>query len=298
MSRRRFFILDYPVGHDQMSTMLCRVVTDKYNPDRAFAPDEPLASQLLPDLVTEPFVTTNRSDFFDNVRSVGLQTKLLEIFHVSADRSDGNSIGLESELVKRYSLSNPEPKFAKLMENPHYAAGVSSLLARKRSGKAYLVTGFMTTTNATWSKGTTRDRAVGGGVTLDPGLLAGGVPSGFGISVDAGRSTSTSKQSGWVSPGEEIFAVSYANLKLEGGGLLGRGPKKPVVGDVVFAGNGHAALSGETRGDGTVADSESDSDSNEDEDDEGPLLGRVVVSTEEEPVVEGLDNFVDVPVSI
>lgn len=295
MSRRRFFILDYPISHVQMSTMLCRVVADKYNPDRAFAPDEPLASQLLPDLVPEPFITTNRSDFFDNVRSVGLETKLLEIFHVGADRSDGNSIGLESEMVKRYSLSNPEPKFAKLMENPHYAAAVSSILAGKRSGKGYLVTGFMTTTNATWSKGTIKDRAFGGGVTLDPGLLAGGVPSGFGVGVDASRSTSTSKQSGWVSPGEEIFAVSYVSLKLEGGGLLGRGPKKPVVGDVVFAGNGHAALSGEKQGNSTASDSESDSD--EDDDDKRLRLVKVVVSTEEEPVVDGLDNFVDVPVN-
>ncbi|KAK1831535.1 hypothetical protein QBC39DRAFT_93047 [Podospora conica] len=296
MSRRRFFILDYPVGHDQMGTMLCRVVADKYNPDRVFAPDEPLASKLLPDLVPEPFVTTNRSDFFDSVRSVGLQTKLLEIFRVNADRSDGNSIGLASELVKRYTLSNPESKFAKLMENPQYAADVSSLLARKRSGKAYLVTGFMTTTNTTWSKGISKVRSVGAGVTLDPGLLAGGAPSGFGVGVDASRSTSASRQSEWVSPGEEIFAVSYVSLRLEGGGVLRRGPKKPVVGDVVLASNGHAALAGGAREHPPVSDSESDSD--EDEDGESTQVGKVVISTEQEPVVEGLDHFLDVSISV
>jgi hypothetical protein len=50
---------------------------------------------------------------------------------MGADRSKGNSTGLESELIKRYSLSNPERKFAELMKDTRYAAEVSSLLAKK-----------------------------------------------------------------------------------------------------------------------------------------------------------------------
>ncbi|KAK3293062.1 uncharacterized protein B0H64DRAFT_376031 [Chaetomium fimeti] len=238
---------------------------------------------------------TNRKDLFENARNSGVQTKLAKLFHMGTDRSMGDSIGLESELVKRYSLSNPERRFAELMEDPRYAAEVSSLLAKKRSHRGYLVTGFMTTTNSAWSKSATDDKSLKTGVTLDPSLITSGAPSGLDIGVDTSHNVSGSNQSEWVSPNEEIFAVSYVSLKFEGSGLLGRGPKKPVIGDVVLASNGHAALSVgvQTHSDDGGSGSDSGSDSEQDDD---PPVGEVVVLTDEEPVIEGIDHFFEVPI--
>ncbi|KAH6847730.1 hypothetical protein B0I37DRAFT_375728 [Chaetomium sp. MPI-CAGE-AT-0009] len=297
MTRRQFFLLDYTLGHDQIASMLCRVVTDKYDPGKAFAPDQPLASRLLPNLLPEPFVMTNRKDLFENARSSAVQAKLAKLCHIGADWSTGNSTGLESEEVKRYSLSNPERRFAELMDNPRYAAEVSSLLAKKRSHRGYLVTGFMTTRNSTWSKTAAAENSLGGGVTLDAGLIASGAPSGLDVGVDASHAVSRLKQSEWVSPNEEIFAVSYVSLKLEGSGFLGRGPKKPVVRDVVLASNGHAALSGGAHTPSDEEQSGTDSDSDSEQDDDSPI-GKVVVLSEEEPVIEGIDHFLEIPVDL
>jgi hypothetical protein len=234
---------------------------------------------------------TDRKDFFENVRRSGVQASLSELFRIEFDRSAGNSIRLESELVKRYSLVDPERRFAELLEHPQYAAEVSSLLAKRRSRRGYLVTGFMTTTNSTWSKVTTDNNSLDTNVALDPGLVTSGAPSGLDIGVGANHATSKSKQSEWFSPNEEIFAVSYVGLKLQGSGLLGRGPKKPVIGDVVLASNGHAALSGggQTHSNGEQIGSDSDS-----EEDDDPPEKKVVVLVEEAPVLEGIDRFFEI----
>jgi hypothetical protein len=277
--------------------MLCRVVTDKYDPGKAFAPDQPLASELLPNLLPKPFVMTNRKDLFENARSSGVHATLAKVCHIGADRSTGNSTALESEEVKRYSLSNPERRFAELMDNPRYAAEVSSLLAKKRSHRGYLVTGFMTTKNSTWSKTATADMSLDGGVTLDAGLIVSGAPPGLDIGVDASHAVSRLNQSEWMSPNEEIFAVSYVSLKLEGNGLLGRGPKRPVIGDVVLASNRHAALSGGPQTDSDEEETESDSESDSDQGDDSHM-GKVVVLAEEEPVIEGIDHFLEIPIDV
>jgi hypothetical protein len=129
----------------------------------------------------------------------------------------------------------------------------------------------------------------------------------LGLGVDTSYAVSGSKQSEWVSPNEEIFAVSYVSLKFEGSGLLGRGPKKPVIGDVVLANNRHAALSAGVRAhsdddeSGGDVDADSDIDSDVDSDVDGEQvndspMGEVVVLTDEELVVEGIDHFVEVPI--
>lgn len=67
--------------------------------------------------------------------------------------------------------------------------------------------------------------------------------------------------------------------------MLGRGPKKPVVGDVVFASNGDAALSVGVHAPSDDEESGSDRDIvNEHGDD--PLIREVVMLTDEEPVEE------------
>jgi hypothetical protein len=96
-----------------------------------------------------------------------------------------------------------------------------------------------------------------------------------------------------------IFAVSYVSLKFEGSGLLGRGPKKPVIGDVVLANNRHAALSAGVRAhsddEESGSDGDVDSDVNSEQGNDSPM-GEVVVLTDEELVVEGIDHFVEVPI--
>lgn len=75
-------------------------------------------------------------------------------------------------------------------------------------------------------------------------------------------------ESGWLAPGEEIFAVSYMELKLEGQGFLSTGPKAPVIGDTVLASNKHAALKPPgDRDSGSDDNSSSSSDSEEEGED-------------------------------
>lgn len=64
MRQRKFFVLYYPCKATQISSMIGRVVADKYDPNNKFAPDESLSpSSILPDLNPEPHELMNCTEF-------------------------------------------------------------------------------------------------------------------------------------------------------------------------------------------------------------------------------------------
>lgn len=297
MARKKFFILDYTLGDDHIPSFLLRVVGDKYDPKASYAPDGPLVNELLPGLRPKPNITTNRKDCLANIKDAGARVKLSKLFHLEVERKQEDQIAVESEQVKRYSLGNADLKFQKLMQDSRYAYEVRNLLNRKRSRRAYLVVGFMTTTNATWSKTAAGGTSAGARTTtMTPTILQGAAAAaGLEIVADARASNSVGRESEWIAPGEEIFAVSYVEIKLEGQGFLGAGPKVPIIGDTVVASNRHAALGGGGRDEDDGSESGSGSDS-EDEDEEGRTgqVGTVALAQDEEMVIAGLDHYFEV----
>jgi len=295
MARKKFFILDYTLGDDHIPNLLLRVVGDKYDPKASYAPDGPLVNELLPNLLPKPNITTNRKDCLANIKDAGARVKLSKLFHLEVERKQEDQTAVESEQVKRYSLGNADLKFQKLMQDSRYASEVRHLLYRKRSRRAYLVIGFMTTTNATWSKTAAAGTAAGAGATAaTPTILQGAAAAaGLEIVADARVRNSVGRESEWIASGEEIFAVSYMEIKLEGQGFLGAGPKVPVIGDTVVASNRHAALGGGGRE--NKDDSETGSESeDEDEEDRTEQAGTVALAEDEEMVIAGLDQFFEV----
>jgi hypothetical protein len=297
MSRRKFFILDYTLGDDHIQNILCRVVGDKYDPKASYAPEGALVREHFPNILPKPNITANRRECFEKAASSGAKLKLAKLFHLGVDCSHEERTEMESELVKRYSLDSGPAKFKKLMEDPRYAAEVREVLARKRSKKAYLVEGFMTTTNATWSRTVARIARNGAGAAA-----TGGPAAVLEAAADATHNNRTTNASGWITPGEEIFAVSYLEVKLEGKGFLGIGRKDPVIRDTVVASNKTAALNprnarhgveeDDSEGDSDVVNGSNSSSSDSEEEDEDEDT-EVVLSTEEEGVIEGLDAFLE-----
>lgn len=109
---------------------------------------------------------------------------------------------LESQQVKRYMLSNPELDFQELMKNEKYSQDVRALLKKVRPRHAYLVTGFLTATQSIW--------------TIDGSYI---------------KSRSSA-------PDEEIFAVSYSDVRLP------YTTSNPVIGPPKQAKPYHLALRG------------------------------------------------------
>jgi hypothetical protein len=265
--------------------MMCRVVADRYDPNFKYAPGQPVVQEIIPDILPEPQVSTDRKECLAYTRDSGTRAKLAQLFHWDVERNNGDQIKLESETVKRYTLDHPEKKFTKLMEDPRYAVEVSDLLKGKRPHRAYLVTGFMTTTNTTWSSTSSQTASNGVDVSLPIGAIAE-------ITAGVHHTTRASCESKAFVAGEEIFAVAYNVVVLKGG--LRRTSQVPVIGDVVWATNKDAAFS-TGRQKFVPDDSENESSGSDGGEDETiePVVGMLL---EEPVVVKGLDRVLEVDV--
>ncbi|KAK1834984.1 hypothetical protein QBC39DRAFT_182641 [Podospora conica] len=315
--RRKFFILKYPLDAKAIPSMLLRVVGDKYNPSASYAAPGTFLPAILaqgaehseasvegPPLLPAPTLTLNRRECFEAARTKGAKLKLARLLHLEGDRNHEERIEMESAVVKRYSLDNAPAQFRALMaRDVGYAREVRGVLARKREGsrRAYLVDGFMTAEDATWSRGTKRGFSSGLGVTIVP-PLEGVVAAGLEVEAHVSLSRHVGRESAWMAPGEEIFAVSYLEVKLAGEGFLGTGPKTVVVGDTVVASNLTAALAGSGSGREVSkaeeeteeeTDGESSGDESEEEVEEDDV--EVVVLNGLDPqVLEGLEHFLEI----
>lgn len=228
--RKKFFILDHTLTDEHIPSFLLRVVDDKYDPLASYAPEELIANELLPDLLPKPSINTNRKDCLETVGEAKARITLAKLFHLEADRKHEDRTATESKEVKRYSIDNAVLRFIELMEDLRYADEVRGLLEWKRSRRAYLVVGFMTATDATWSTGGDDSGSTGGGVSVAPDAAFQRASAGLEVTADTGISSSANRGSEWVAPGEEIFAVSYMEVKLQGKGFWGRGPKARLPG--------------------------------------------------------------------
>ncbi|KAF2793253.1 hypothetical protein K505DRAFT_375473 [Melanomma pulvis-pyrius CBS 109.77] len=229
---RRYFLLDEQCLAAEIPRMICRVVEDVQLPLFKYAPAEPLflagslvqqerahsPRDLIPDILPEASRTTNRKDFLSTVTDKSLQAKVSKIFGLDKGVNDGQKVDLETKEVRRYALNNPGEYFKVLMKDELYARDVNTLL--KEIGKAYLIVGFLTTSNATWNRDGSGQSTleVTGAVPASAIATAAGAPIPQAVDPSFTGKTSASHESNTAheSPDEEIFAVAYAPVKKSG----------------------------------------------------------------------------------
>lgn len=219
---RRFFILDETVPASEIESFMCRVVTLKTLPQTKFAPFYPIepgepshsTQDIIPSILPTPSLSTNRKEFLEVIQEREINIGLTALFGLDFARNKEESRSLESQLIKRYTLSNPEQHFQTLMQNEYYARDVHSLLNRNGLHQAYLVTGFLTTTGAIWKIETSYKETNGLNVTIPVTTLAAIPVSGLlDVSANPKITTTMHQAREMCVAEEEIFAVSYSIVK-------------------------------------------------------------------------------------
>lgn len=253
MTERRFFILNETVPATDIGSFMCRVVASKTLPLIKFAPSPPMApgdhphntNDIIPSILPTPSLSTNRKEVVQVIRERGISIALTSFFDLNFARSRDEKSMLESQLVKRYTLPNPEHYFQRLMQNEHYARDVRTLLDNSHFHRAYLVTGFMTTKGAVWKTDSGQKKTNGFEVTVPVSELAAvPVPGSLDFRFGPTVMTSTQQNREMRVADEEIFAVSYSVVKLaysvsRSAGIITKAPK---VGPAKRAKAHHLAL--------------------------------------------------------
>jgi hypothetical protein len=217
MDTRRFFVLAEPCPAKEVESMMGRVVLDHRQPLKNYAPVEPFdASEerhnpqdIVPTILEDPVVTLSRRELLGKIQSHAIRTKLTQYFGIDLARSKEDQVEFESRLVRKYSLRQVQHHFNKLMQYQLYARDVAELM--KERGKAYMVTGFMTTEGASWTKASKIEQSVGFDITLPISQIAG-VP-GIDVGVAPSSSRGGFRQQSYTTDATEIFAIAYDVIK-------------------------------------------------------------------------------------
>lgn len=253
MNQRKYFILDETIPATEVDGFMCRVVEAMSQPLARFAPFRPLTpgqpshntDEIIPGILPQPSLSTDRKELIQIFREKGVSAQLSALLGFEITRGLSETRKLESDLVKQYTLPNPERYFEALMQNEHYAQDVRALLESAKSHRAYLVTGFLTAVNASWTIETATNTAN----SLDANaplstLINAPVPSMLDFGLQPRVCSGAQQSRELSSEGEDIFAVSYSVVKLkpQGRPLPGFGIKAPVLGRPKRAKAYHLAL--------------------------------------------------------
>jgi hypothetical protein len=218
---KRYFLLDETISSKEINRTMCRVVADKLQPLNHFAPLEPLSAgepshhtnDIIPDILPEPYVSTSTQDFVSTVRRSDIAPALATYLGLNLSNRNQQSVSLQGESVKRYTLANPAQYFNRLIENELYARDVSKLLQSVRPGKAYLIVGFLTVTGAVWKHKRAREKSAGAKFNVPVGNIIGigsqsGLDAGMNFEIERG----TRAQRTIHVAEEEIFAVALYEM--------------------------------------------------------------------------------------
>jgi hypothetical protein len=223
MVHRRYFLLQESVPATEVGNFLCRVVVSKTLPLARFAPfslpGTPAynSNDIIPSILPEAFLSTIDEQSLSTVRERRISLQLSALLGLSATRSETETRTLKSRCLRRYSLPNPDVYFQELMRNESYARDVRALLDETWPRHAYLVTGFLTATDSSWSAKTNQGTTRGFNITIPISEIVSTplpVPGLADVGIAPEWSTSTEQSSQTRVSGEEIFAVSYSVVKL------------------------------------------------------------------------------------
>ncbi|EMT72256.1 hypothetical protein NOF04DRAFT_19371 [Fusarium oxysporum II5] len=218
---RKFFVLRDPLPATETASLLGRLVTSIESPLDRFAPyPDPRrpphnTNDILPSIVPDPEVSNSSDQTITVARDRGFLVQLSALLNINLSRNREESIRLESDLVKKYVLSSPEIYFEQLMENEDYAKDARDLLSKAKGNRGYLVTGFITASEATW----TTENATGRGGGFDASVPVGqacGVPDSGFLDISLGVNSVTNNTQSYTRHvvGEQIFAISYSTVQL------------------------------------------------------------------------------------
>ncbi len=228
MSTRRFFVLDDTIPSSEIPHMMCRVVEDKLRPLDFYTPSKRGSLQperhspvdIIPDILPKPFVRKVTKDQVKVTREQGLGAALGAFFEVNTSHSKQEEAELQTKEVKQYSLENPTDYFDDLIENENYQADLKKFLLTVKRRRGYLVTGFLTTTEAILKRttGNSSEDSFTATIPTDLALAAAGVPVPPGLtnpSITPRQASEMSRNREMVLGENEIFAVSYSPVKAQ-----------------------------------------------------------------------------------
>jgi hypothetical protein len=218
---RRFFLLQEPIPATEVDSFLGRLVVSKVSPLDKYAPYSPSGdvrhktNDIIPCILPKPEMVKSVDQTTTVARERGFSMKLSALLNIDLSRTEEESRGLQSELVKKYMLPLPEDHFLRLMQNKFYAQDALRLLQGTQSGRAYLVTGIITATESTWTIETTVGRGKGFNATVPVGEAVG-IPDPGLLDVGFGMNGSTSNTRSYTKhvAEEQIIAVAYSVVKL------------------------------------------------------------------------------------
>jgi hypothetical protein len=213
MARRRYFILDETLPEAEVENMMGRVVLDIRLPLRDYAPSRQNPQDIVSSILPEPNLSTNRKDFVSAMQSSGFRTKLGDYLGMHLGSTDEESLALESQAIRRYSLDQHKQHFTALMADATYHSEVTQLLKNSKTGKGYLVVGFMTVEGGVWTQGNNQERSAGVNATAPIVLATAGIPS-LDPSINTSLSHQTTGSHSFKSAPLQIFAVAYDIVKL------------------------------------------------------------------------------------
>lgn len=206
----RYFVLRYPLSEKEIPTLMGRVVAQPLNPNRKFIPNpedpSPLNLQsILPNLTPEPIPVESVASI-NTTNNASLQVRLQQLLSYSSRTAATQSLELKAD-IERYTLTQNEWKFKKLLENKQYAREVVELI-RENGGKAYMVSGFMVCEESTWKRDIDH-RSLEAKVKTQDGSL-----SGMDVNVaEVEAKTQVKKKIGFHAEGDIkdklVFAIAY-----------------------------------------------------------------------------------------
>jgi hypothetical protein len=149
-----YFVLPYPLPEKEIPSLMCRVVASPLSPARKFIPNpdesDPLVlSNILPNLLPDPIPVESTASI-NSANNTSLKARLPQLFSHSSESFTNQALELTGE-IQRYTLTQNEWKFRKLLENSRFAREVAQLV-RDNGGIAYMISGFMACRESTWKR--------------------------------------------------------------------------------------------------------------------------------------------------
>ncbi|RYO88755.1 hypothetical protein DL766_005195 [Monosporascus sp. MC13-8B] len=288
MDSRRFFLLGRPCPASEIPSMMGRVVAYKLQPLEKYAPfclqcstkvDRHNPEDIIPNILPKPSLSISRKDVLSATTDHGLRLSLGSLFGIEFGREKENSVELETACIKTYALSNPDAIFDMLMQNNKYAADVQKLCASITKRQAFLVTGFLTTSGATWTRRHGEKRTGGFTAAIPVSAAVAGLPIPAELidpAIEPSRMVGGSIQKTMKVEEEQIFAMSYSLVKITyhltkkktqpGTPRIGP-PVLAKLRDLAFGETEEEDIPAEARGDVFLVDIEDESEDDSEDDD-------------------------------
>ncbi len=205
-------MLPYSLHQKHIPSFMGRMVVDPLDPNKRYFPDitEPGPQNIIPGIAEDPIPYKSRADIIQSAQATSLKVILASYFKLCGESSAENSVTFQSDIVKRYQMTQNELRLKKLMENADFSQGVTKLL--EQYGKLYMVVGFLTTKATTWDMKAGKGRMATARAEIPLGEMTG-LPNMPSVALGGTyQQTAHAGMTGEVEE-EEIFAVAYDVLK-------------------------------------------------------------------------------------